>query len=249
LSSQGVDDSSDTEGRAAGLLTREQEVALTYEVEALSTLFRHGFAALRSYQFALRDAEVIFACLSSGCEKLLKLTYGLLVLDETGSWPERKAMKKIGHGISTLNNEVCERIMNRQGLSTAPGLIVKLHETSRPNPGVNLLLDTFDRYASGGRFHNLDVLSSLPPNEDSAHVLWEELSWLVIEANPEFLDELPGPNRGEVRSQMNEIVGKALGTWCELIRRAWLTGICGELAKVHGHSLDLENPVLRNIET
>ncbi|HTU15614.1 MAG TPA: hypothetical protein VMF31_10475 [Solirubrobacterales bacterium] len=229
-------------GHAVETLTREQEVALAYEIDALSTLFRHGFAALHSYRFALRDAEVIFACLSSGCEKFLKLTYGLLVLDETRSWPEKKAMMKIGHGISALNNEVCERIMKRRELSTAPGLVVELHEASRPNPGVILLLETFDRYASGGRFHNLDVLSSLPPSEESAHDLWEELSLIVIEANPEFLDELSGPSSGKVRSQMNEIIGKALGNWCELVRRAWLTGICGEVAKVHGHSLDLGNP-------
>ncbi|MEA2496532.1 MAG: hypothetical protein QOJ29_4443 [Thermoleophilaceae bacterium] len=49
--------------------SRAQDVALVREIDAASSLLRHGFAMLAEYRFALRDAEPVFDCLAGGAEK------------------------------------------------------------------------------------------------------------------------------------------------------------------------------------
>ncbi|HEX8205434.1 MAG TPA: hypothetical protein VF587_05190 [Solirubrobacteraceae bacterium] len=54
------------------MLDQAQSLALSAEIDATGTLFRHGHSILREYQFAGRDAEAVFVCLAGGVEKLLK---------------------------------------------------------------------------------------------------------------------------------------------------------------------------------
>jgi hypothetical protein len=77
--------------------TRAESAALSREIDAASSLLRHGFAILAEYRFASRDAEPVFACLAGGAEKLLKLTFGLATLDEGGGWPSKSTMQHAGH--------------------------------------------------------------------------------------------------------------------------------------------------------
>jgi hypothetical protein len=226
-------------------------VALSHEIDATSTLFRHGFAILREYTFASRDAEAVFVCLAGGAEKFLKLTVGVVAVDEGRGWPAKATLKKAGHRITELDDGVRETIARRAQLSSAPGLIANLLAATAADAGVKQALTTLERYATNGRFHNLDRLGGEATSDESPHDLWEELQQMVLEANPEVLEQLAGAGHREARIGINEILATSIGGWCELIRRSWITGVCGDQAQQWSYQLDLghEAPVSGRLRT
>jgi len=219
-------------------LNRHQSVALSHEIDAAGTLLRHGHAILAEYRFASRDAEAVFACLSGGVEKLLKLTVGVLALAEGAPWPQQATMKNAGHRITELDESVRTAIVQRTDRSTAPGLIASLLEWVRADPGHSQILATLERYATNGRFHNLDRLGGLQQRGESPQALWGELQAMVVDANPELLEQLAGDERDDAQRTINRVITLSLGAWCELIVRSWSTGVCGDEAQRWAAQLD-----------
>jgi hypothetical protein len=224
------------------VLTAVESVALSNEIDATSSLFRHGFRILETYQAPSRDAEAVFVCLAGGAEKLLKLTVGLMAAERNQDWPDKATMKAAGHRIVELSDLVRAEIAERVDKSSAPGFINKLLEMTDRHPGINQILDTLERYAVNGRFYNLDLLGGVKHSDESPQQLWSELELLILEANPEMYDELASDGHARVRASMNDITAWVLGQWCELIYRAWVTGVCGELARQWSPQLDLGHP-------
>jgi len=223
-------------------LTRHQLFAIINEVDATSTLFRHGFSILREYRFASSDAEAVFVCMAGGTEKLLKLTVGMFAFDDGCGWPAQAAMRNAGHKITELDTSARNMIDERVDQSTVPGVIRELLELTTANPGVWQIMATLERYATNGRFYNLDLLGGRQQTDESPQALWEELHMMVVEANPQLLEQLAGAENDEARRTINEILMSTLGQWCELIYRSWVTGVCGSEAQKHSAALDLGHP-------
>ncbi|UJH70073.1 hypothetical protein [Ornithinimicrobium sp. INDO-MA30-4] len=51
--------------------------------------------------------------LSIGVEKLLKLTFGVIALDEDHEWPSTKVMKRYSHSIGDLYATVLPKLEER----------------------------------------------------------------------------------------------------------------------------------------
>ncbi len=222
--------------------SRVESVALIREIDAASSLFRHGFAILADYRFASRDAEPVFVCLAGGAEKLLKLTFGLMTVDDGGGWPARAAMRNAGHKIVDLDTTVRGVLVQRQARSTAPGLIAQLLGMADGRPGVEQVLATLERYAVDGRFYNLDLLGGHTQGSESPQELWEELHMSILQANPETLEQLAGREHEQARQDVNDIIAAGLGVWCELRLRSWMTGVCGDDAGRLSSQLELGHP-------
>ena len=188
------------------------------------------------------DAEAVFVCLAGGVEKLLKLTAGVIAVGDGDAWPDRATMKAKGHRIVELDDSVRSEIVARVDRSSAPGLMNKLLGMTGQHPGINQILDTLQRYAVDGRFYNLDLLGGINDARESPQQLWNELELLILEANPEIYDELASVGHDRARADMNEIIAWVLGQWCELISRAWITGVCGDLARQWSPQLNLGHP-------
>jgi hypothetical protein len=227
--------------------TPVEGAALSREVDAASSLLRHGFAILAGYRFASRDAEPVFACLAGGVEKLLKLTLGLATVANGDPWPSRATMRNAGHKIVELDSTVRAMVIERRDAGTAPGLITELLEMTDGHPGIVHILRTLERYAIDGRFYNLDLLGGLEQPTASPQELWSELEMDIVEANPEMLDQLAGRQREQARHSMNRIIASSLGMWCELLLRSWMTGVFGETARQFSPQLELghRSPRLR----
>jgi len=227
------------------MLTRAQRFALSREVDATSTLFRHGFAILDEYKFAARDAEAVFVCLAGGSEKLLKLTVGLFALEAGDPWPSKATMRTTGHKITELDGSVRALIAEHQHRTAAHVHIAELLERVNENPGVSQILQTLERYALYGRFWNLDSLGGVTQPDEPPLDLWEELHSLVYDANPDLMEESAYGDYVAARRAINRILGLTLGSWCELIVRAWRTGVCGAEASKWCGQLELGYPLPR----
>jgi hypothetical protein len=100
-----------------------------------------------------------------------------------------------------------------------------------------ILLSTFSRYATQGRFYNLDHLADSTQAEPSPAKLWEDMHQLLLQANPALLSDDAGP-----RPALNRLIREALATWYELIQRSWMTGVFGAEARFWGPQLTISDP-------
>jgi hypothetical protein len=66
--------------------------ALSKELDAAASLLAHGIRILLVDGYSVLDAPAVLACLATGAEKLLKLTVGMVAIEETGTWPDKKTM-------------------------------------------------------------------------------------------------------------------------------------------------------------
>ena len=116
-----------------------------------------------------------------------------MTIDNGERWPEKATMRHAGHKIVELDATVRQLLIERQGLSTAPGLIARLLTLSAGHPGIVQALAALERYAVNERFYNLDLLGRQEQGTMSPQELWDELEMSILDANPEMLEQLAGP--------------------------------------------------------
>jgi hypothetical protein len=123
--------------------------------------------------------------LSIGVEKLLKLTVGVISLDETETWPSKPTMMSYGHGIVSLFDHVMTEIRARTLNSSdyVRGLVAGVDA----DPVLRPLLAALDRYGRTGRFYNLDMLADSPQPEASPAMMWDEAERATL-AEPRIVE-------------------------------------------------------------
>jgi hypothetical protein len=223
------------------LLSRQQVVALARETDDAAGTFSHGLALLRRLHTSARDSAAMFALLSTGAEKLLKLTVGITHLEQTNEWPSREFMQtKMRHRIVLLDQHAGTALRDGISLSIVPGHMKSAMERVSADPLIGPMLRALDRYATQGRFFNLDTLANSPQREPSPSELWEEVLSEVFRSDPDalgiFAQVATDP---EGRRRMNDAIADSLELWWQVYQRAWTTGILGSRGKVWASTLDL----------
>jgi hypothetical protein len=126
------------------------------ELDAAASLLAHGVRILQIDGYSVLDAPAVLACLATGAEKLLKLTIGMVTVEETGTWPDKRTMaERYRHAILDLDRNARAAIANRIDESGAPGYIRELLDSVDNDAVVALVLQALDNYARKGRFYNL----------------------------------------------------------------------------------------------
>src|SRR5215203_5637213 len=85
--------------------------ALSKELDAAASLLAHGVRILQIDGYSVLDAPAVLACLATGAEKLLKLTIGIVAIEESGTWPNKKTMaERYRHAILDLDRDARDTI-------------------------------------------------------------------------------------------------------------------------------------------
>jgi hypothetical protein len=205
--------------------------ALSYEVDETSALLNHS-AKLMATLRAPDDVSPLFACLATGTERLLKLVHGLAVQDETGQWPSRHEMsQQLSHALLELDRRCRTHVRRGVPRATHPTYIQSLLDKVEAGHATALIA-ALDRYARGGRFHNLDTLADKPPGFPAPRVLWEQLELEVLKSRPDLLSGLGAQGGWEAaRTWMNQELRNAYLSWWDLYVRAAMHGCFGAVAK------------------
>jgi hypothetical protein len=216
-------------------------MALAREADDAAGTFSHGLALLRRLHTSARDWAATFALLSTGAEKLLKLTVGLTHLEQTNEWPSREFMQtKMRHRIVLLDQHAGAALRDRMTLSTVPGHMKSAMERVSADPLIGPMLRALDRYATQGRFFNLDTLADSPQREPSPSELWEEVLSEVVQNDPDVLEIFARiTTHAEGRRRVNDAIADSLELWWQVYQRAWTTGILGLRGKRWASTLDL----------
>lgn len=179
------------------------------------------------------DADPVFACLSLGMEKVLKLSVGLDAVHRSGAWPPRQTMRETyGHRIGKLDQVARKVIRDHLHEAAAPPYVQEALDACDSDQLASKLVEAMARYATDGRFHNLDHLAGGSPGEGTPLNLWMEIQHVVLSspaAMAELTAELEGPFRWP-RTVVNA-VDRSVRGWLEMYRRAWVHGLFGQAGR------------------
>lgn len=121
------------------------------EIDATHALLRRARAIWRDYAFVVHDAEPLMVLLATGCEKLLKLTFGLTYADDHGRWPKYATLKSYGHDLARLDADCRALVHQRVDRATHPKVVTALLGDVENDPSISALLTTLTTYAERGR--------------------------------------------------------------------------------------------------
>jgi hypothetical protein len=163
----------------------------------------------------------VFALLSIGAEKLLKLTVGITSIEETASWPSRDFMqKKMRHRIVLLDQTARQALRRRRNHGTAPGHMDHALAILDADVLLSSMLAALDRYGSEGRFFYLDTLADNPQPQPSPSEIWDQALHQVLSADPQTLHMIANPKTyAEGRQVMNNPIADSMQRWWQTHQR------------------------------
>ena len=220
-------------------LTQQQGILLTIEVESAVNLLRDGRETLRTMTYSSRGADAVWSLLSLGVEKLLKLSIGVAVLEQTGEWPG-KVLKSFGHDVEALDEAVRELMATNVDKGAQPAYSARALAALNADAIWPALREGLNNYGSGGRYHHLDWLTKEPPY-DSPRGYWDAMEREVIEQQPHLLSLFASLNPGafqEARRRTNEAIIGSLDVWQVAVYTFWLQGAFGAEARVQSSTVN-----------
>jgi hypothetical protein len=216
-------------------------VAKIYEMNAARALLDHADNTLAGSRFAEESVEPLLTVASIGCEKVLKMTLGVINTEVHGAWPSKQVMKTFGHDVVTLDSQCRRLFRERSELALAKGYFKALQDEADADGLIGTFLTVLARYASNGRFYYLDDLADNPQDLPAPSEFWSDVESQTLQTDPEILQLLNGTNQ-DVDAAVARSIGHvrtSLARWRNLYYRAWIQGVCGEQAKAYGWQLQL----------
>ncbi|WP_191993661.1 hypothetical protein, partial [Lacticaseibacillus paracasei] len=214
-------------------------VTLAVETENAAKLINTAIGLLSAPPSGPVDADPVFACLSLGMEKILKLSIGLDGLARTGRWPSKHTMRATyGHQIEKLDGTARQAIRDHAEDASAKSYVLAALAECDADPVITSILSAMQRYAVDGRFHNLDHLATDQPGESTPLQLWMEIQHAVL-SNPAAMHQLHEEADGPFRwpRTVTTAVECSIRGWVEMYARAWRQGVFGPDARQVAASL------------
>lgn len=163
-------------------LDQDASSAFFHEVNASRQLLAFGLKAVRSDALTANTRDPIMTMLSSGLEKLYKLTLGLAALDRDGRWASKGEMKTIGHKIGEMHPVVIDALTERtKGKSPYARQLLDAVAGDSVMP---VIIECLDSYGREGRYFYLDLLAGKRQRRTSPHETWRAIETEVL-ADPE----------------------------------------------------------------
>lgn len=207
------------------------------ELAATKQLLDHADRLLGDLRFIERDVHALTAVLATGVEKLLKLTYGLTAAHIDGEWPASK-VRGFGHRVRDLHAECRALLLDRESSATNRGVVTAARAELDSDAWLAGVLGILQRYATTGRFYNLDYLGQEPHVEPSPRELWHELDHETWAADP----RVPSSPSEDDTFHANE--RRRADAWQTSLRRwrwyyyqCWVQNMCGPEARQYAHEI------------
>ena len=167
-------------------ITPQQSIALGYETYTAVSLLEHGIDELWSLTAANDFIHLPAELLAQGMERLAKLTFCLIELDQTGVMPTAKTLSgTFGHDVEKVVRATVELAQQRREYADRPACRRDL-EFPASDPKLLCLLELLSRFGKNRRYYHLDqFLDPLPlePSHDP-RTTWSTLERLAVTEVP-----------------------------------------------------------------
>lgn len=224
-------------------LTTAQALALDAEITSARNLLAYGERVVRTAPFADTTRDPSLTMLSIGVEKLLKVSLGLSILDETGSWPSASIMKsEFRHGLKQMDSNLRTRLREGVRGKEYEEFISGLLQTLEDDPVWPAILDALDRYGQSGRFYYLDLLGDNPQSFENPARIWDDAENIAVDSNAE-LEAMRSRALNDLQDQglwdnfvaaLNTAIADSIHRWWEVICVLGRHGVLGDDNKAFG---------------
>lgn len=210
-------------------LTTEQEVALIQEVENSVLLVHEGFLALNSLSGANDFYHGPMQLLAQGFERLMKVVVCLWQLESRGALPQLSEIRKLGHDLVALADEITRLAKQSQYRDSRPALQDDI-DFIAGNRRLRELLSALKDFGKWGRYSDLDTL--LDPNgpgaqRDDPVVALQAIETRILTDRPELIRKMKGPGFNDVYGFIKGEVIATLQRFARALCRTFTLGPLG----------------------
>lgn len=225
-------------------LSQLQEINLSQESDSAKHLLAYGIHALRTAAFIETTRDPIMTMLSIGLEKMLKLTLGLLNVEDEGTWlPVHVLKNDYRHDLIKMERLLRSKLRERKARATHVAVVDQALRSADADPVWPLLVSALNRYGQEGRFYYLDALADKPQREESPQIFWEVAQQAALkndvalsELFHRMLDDLTLSD--EFARSLNGHMADSLQRFWDLVTLSAVQGVCGERGKAWGHDFN-----------
>jgi len=171
-------------------------VALVNELMTAIGLLQHGLAGLQAIDAANDFYQLPLLLLANGSERLCKCVLILKHQKDTGQFPDQAMLKKWGHDVEVLTDAILEDCYPDKYLRRP--VAVEDQQFLRSDPLLREAVACLSRYGSGGRYHDLDIISGKKPSGESPESAWQRLEMAIVQSDPKMKVMLLDPRAGNM---------------------------------------------------
>lgn len=132
-------------------------IAFIEEAETAIMLLDEGIRIVESWDGGVDRRVVALHLLAQGYERFFKLTLALALLRQTGRLPSAREAQRWGHGLLRLLDMTLDEFDKDSGFVGRPAVREDIASLRRDGLA-RQQLGVLDEFATGGRYHNLDVM-------------------------------------------------------------------------------------------
>ncbi|RUO26593.1 hypothetical protein CWE09_07785 [Aliidiomarina minuta] len=154
------------------------------ELKNANQLITDGFGALQEINTSNDFYHLPHQLMASGLERLLKCYISVVYQGRTGSFPDMKFMKSLGHNLEDLTAEIWQNYYSGRNRPFVEREFNALTSDQHLNDAIRVL-SLFGRF---GRYYNLDVVAGSPHNPVDPKTEWEALESRIESSDLYFFD-------------------------------------------------------------
>ena len=158
---------------------------LLEELQTSHDLLKHGFQHLKQLNVSMTMHHVPQQMLASGLERLMKCYIALIYKSRNGSFPDSEYMKKFGHDLVKLLNEICDSYYSGTNRRLLQQELNFLQDDEILRECVRIL----SMFGQKGRYFNLDIVTGATTDLICPTDEWKNLEYRI--GDPTTFDDSP----------------------------------------------------------
>ena len=148
-----------------------KSLSLLEELETSRDLIKAGFGSLQEIDGGNDFYHIPHLLIASGLERLMKCFIILVEYSRTGSYPDHKMIKNLGHNLVDILKKVCDEYFDGNARSFLQDELTFLREDRVLTECVQIL----SGFGMKGRYYNLDVVTGKTLEQIDPKEEWNKL--------------------------------------------------------------------------
>ena len=159
-------------------------LCLCEELEISRELIKAGFGSLQEIDMSNDFYHLPHQLMASGFERLMKCYISLVYEGEKGSYPDMGYMKRLGHNLEHLFEEICTKFYGGK----ARLLVQQEFNFITTDQTLQECIRILSLFGKQGRYYNLDIVAGSSQSPINPKEEWESLEASIEDITP-FLDD------------------------------------------------------------
>ena len=207
-------------------LPLERMLSFIEETETAVLLLDEGIQIIEAHDGGFDRRVVALHLTAQGFERFLKLTRAQVHLSRDGALPSTREVKHWGHRLLELLDATVDELEQDRSFSARPAIRSDL-DFLRSDSRFRNLFAVLDEFATGGRYHNLDVMLDGRSDARSPLDRWNEYEMNLLREDPRWFQLMktdPGGFSNTWYPHLAEIQTRTLQRAARALTRAWTLG-------------------------